>query len=64
MRVISPEKLAEDWGIDFTNPHRLELEAAGKFPKRVRIGARRYGYLVEELEAWLKSRAALRNAAA
>jgi prophage regulatory protein len=64
MRIISPDQLVEEWGIDFTNPYRLELEAAGKFPKRVRIGARRYGYLPEELEAWLKDRAALRNTAA
>jgi hypothetical protein len=32
MRIISPAELASLKGITFSNPHRLYLEAAGKFP--------------------------------
>jgi predicted DNA-binding transcriptional regulator AlpA len=62
MRIISPAELASLKGITFSNPHRLYLEAAGKFLKRVKLGERRYGYLENELDGWLKERAALRNA--
>jgi prophage regulatory protein len=64
MRIISPAELAIHKGVSFTNPYRLELEAAGKFPKRVKLGERRYGYVEDEIEAWLKQRAALREVAA
>lgn len=62
MRIISPAELASLKGITFSNPHRLGLEAAGKFPIRVKLGERKYGYLENELDSWLKERAALRNA--
>jgi len=61
MRIISPAELATLKGIPFTNPYRLQLEAQGKFPKRVKLGQRRYGYLEDELDHWLKERAALRE---
>jgi prophage regulatory protein len=64
MRIISPAELAGLKGISFSNPHRLELEARGKFPRRVKLGDRRYGYVEEEIDSWLKQRAALREAAA
>jgi prophage regulatory protein len=64
MRIISPAELASLKGITFSNPHRLDLEAQGKFPKRVKLGERRYGYLENELENWLKERAALREPSA
>ena len=64
MRIISPAELAGLKGVTFSNPYRLELEAQGKFPKRVKLGERRYGYVEEELDIWLKQRAALRTVAA
>jgi predicted DNA-binding transcriptional regulator AlpA len=64
MRIVSPAELASVKGITFSNPHRLDLEAQGKFPKRVKLGERRYGYLEEELDRWLKERAALRQTSA
>jgi predicted DNA-binding transcriptional regulator AlpA len=45
MRIISPAELASLKGVTFSNPYRLELEAQGKFPKRVKLGERRYGYV-------------------
>ena len=64
MRIISPAELASLKGITFSNPYRLDLEAQGKFPRRVKLGERRYGYLENELDNWLKERAALREPAA
>ena len=46
--------------IPFTRQHVLRLEKAGKFPRRMRIGARRVGWLLSEIEAWVGERAALR----
>jgi predicted DNA-binding transcriptional regulator AlpA len=63
MRMISPAELVPLKGINFSNPYRLELEALGKFPKRVKLGERKYAYIEAELDSWLKERAALREAA-
>lgn len=64
MKIIPPDQLEAETGIRFSNPHRLELEQRGEFPRRVKLGARRYGYIDEEIYAWMKRRAALREAAA
>jgi predicted DNA-binding transcriptional regulator AlpA len=61
MKLLSPEDL-KALGISFRNPHRHTLERDGKFPKRVRLGDRRYAYVEEEIQNWLKGRAALREA--
>jgi prophage regulatory protein len=63
MRIISPSELSPMKGIKFCNPYRLELEARGKFPRRIRLGTRRYGYAEHELDAWLEKRAAQREGA-
>ena len=39
--------------IPFTRQHVLRLEKAGKFPRRIQIGARRVGWLLSEIEAWV-----------
>ena len=62
MRIVSPAELAPLKGIYFSNPYRLELEAQGKFPRHVKLGERKYGYIEDEIDAWLKARAALRTA--
>jgi predicted DNA-binding transcriptional regulator AlpA len=61
MRIISPSELGPLKGITFTNVWRLELERQGNFPKRVKLGLRRYGYLERELDQWLEQRAAGRE---
>jgi len=61
MRIISRHELAPIKGIAFSNPHLLDLEQQGKFPKRVRLGERRYGWFEHEIDAWLEDRAALRD---
>jgi predicted DNA-binding transcriptional regulator AlpA len=64
MRIISPSELAPLKGITFANVWRLELERLGKFPMRIKLGMRRYGYLESELDRWLEERAAGRERAA
>jgi prophage regulatory protein len=61
MRIISPSELVPLKGITFTNVWRLELERLGKFPKRIKLSVRRYGYLESELDRWLEERAAGRD---
>ncbi|MFM9942169.1 MAG: helix-turn-helix transcriptional regulator [Hyphomicrobiaceae bacterium] len=58
LRVISWRELSEM--IPFTRQHILRLEKAGKFPRRIRIGTKRVGWLYSEIEAWITGRAALR----
>ena len=43
---------------------RYRMERAGQFPQRVRLtnNSARHGWLLGELEAWVKARAAARNA--
>lgn len=43
--------------VPYTPQHIARLEKAGKFPKRIRIGERRVGWRLSEIEAWLDERA-------
>ncbi len=62
-RIISHEALA-DKGITYSKPHLWRLEKAGKFPKRVAIGAARYGYVETEIDGYVDALIANRDAAA
>jgi len=62
MRILSRSDLRERKGIRFSNVWLLELEQRGKFPKRVRLGERRFGWLEHEIDRWIEQRAALRAA--
>jgi prophage regulatory protein len=48
-------------GIPYSNMHLHRLEAAGRFPKRLRVGARA-AWLENEIEDWLQARVAERDA--
>jgi prophage regulatory protein len=39
--------------VPYSPQHILRLEKQGKFPKRIRIGLRRVGWYLSEIEAWL-----------
>ena len=43
--------------VPYTTQHILRLEKRGEFPKRIRIGARRVGWYLAEVETWLEERA-------
>lgn len=42
--------------VPFSSQHVLRLEKMGKFPKRIKIGERRVGWRLSEIEAWLVER--------
>jgi prophage regulatory protein len=50
--------------IGYSNSHLKRLEAAGKFPKRVRLGDGRPGWVFEEYEEYCAARIAEREEAA
>ena len=47
-------------GIIFSAAHLLRLEAAGRFPKRVRLSRLRVAWVRQEVFAWIEQRAAER----
>jgi prophage regulatory protein len=47
-------------GIQWSRTHIIRLERAGKFPKRVRIGANSFGYVAEEIDNHIAQLAAAR----
>lgn len=42
--------------IPYSQNHLRRLEAAGDFPKRIRIGANRVAWLKDEVENWIADR--------
>ena len=61
-RLVSKKELKSVCGIPYTPQHIGRLEAAGKFPKRVRLGPNRVAWLLFEVDAWLNERIAFRDA--
>jgi len=47
--------------VPYTRQHILRLENAGKFPRRVRVGDNRIGWLLAEIEDWIAVRASARD---
>jgi prophage regulatory protein len=47
--------------IAYSKPHLWRLEKANKFPKRVPIGAGRYGYVESEIDAYIELKIAERD---
>jgi prophage regulatory protein len=60
MRLLSKKAVREK--VLYSPAHIARLEAAGKFPKRVRLGPARVGWVDEEVEDWLRKRIAERDA--
>ena len=42
--------------VPYTPQHILRLEKQNRFPRRIRIGERRVGWLLSDVEAWLETR--------
>ena len=47
--------------IPYSKPHLWRLERAGKFPKRVPIGAGRYAYIEAEVDEYIAQKIAERD---
>ena len=63
MRILNAADLKAK-GIGYHAVHLARLEAAGKFPRRVKLSegvGGRVGWLENEVDAWILARAALRG---
>ena len=54
MRMLSKRQLKEL--VLYSPQHIARLEEAGQFPKRVRLGANRVGWVESEVLEWLQKR--------
>ena len=59
-KLVSKKELKSTYGIPYCPAHIARLEAAGQFPKRVKLGACRVAWVAEEVEAWIEERASNR----
>ncbi len=54
MRILSKRQVKEL--VLYSSQHVARQEAAGQFPKRVRLGANRVGWVEDEILDWLRER--------
>ena len=54
MRILSKRQVKDL--VLYSPQHIARLEAAGRFPKRVRLGQNRVGWVEGEVLDWLQSR--------
>lgn len=59
MKIISKRQLKEL--VLYSPQHIARLEKAGQFPKRVRLGQARVGWIEDEVLDWLNQRIARRD---
>jgi prophage regulatory protein len=62
-QLVTKKELKSVFGVPYTFQHIARLEAAGQFPKRVRLGACRVAWVAEEVQAWIDERVANRDTA-
>lgn len=60
MKLLSKKAVREK--VLYSPQHIARLEAAGQFPKRVRLGQGRVGWIEDEVEDWIRVRIAQRDA--
>lgn len=59
MKIISKRQLKEL--VLYSPQHIARLEVAGTFPKRIKLGNARVGWIEGEVLAWLQERIDARN---
>jgi prophage regulatory protein len=60
MKLLSKRQVKER--VLYSYAHIDRLEAAGLFPKRIRLGQNRVGWLEQEIDAWIEAKLGERNA--
>jgi hypothetical protein len=60
-RLVAPDRLHPDFGITLGDRQRKDLEAEGKFPKRVPVTERTHAYVEDELFDLISARIAQRD---
>jgi prophage regulatory protein len=58
---LIPYSALKGKGVPYSKPHLWRLEKALKFPLRVPIGPGRYGYVEEEIDAYVAALIAARD---
>jgi len=58
MQLVSKKELKSVMGVPYSHAHIARLEAAGRFPKRIRLGPNRVAWIRSEIEDWIKQRIA------
>ena len=59
LKILSRIQLAEL--LPYSLSHIARLEKAGRFPKRIKLGANRVGWLESEIDQWIEARVNARN---
>ncbi len=54
MKILSKKEVTEL--VLYSPQHIARLEAAGKFPKRVKLGSNRVGWVEQEILDWLQAK--------
>jgi len=62
-RIIPFEDLRPKKGIPYSKTQIWRLEKRGQFPRRVRIGPNRHGWVEDEIDQLIADRIAARDAA-
>ena len=62
-KLLSFAELTTTRGITFSRRHLKRLEDERKFPRRVVLGENKIGWVVTEIDEWLATRLAARDAA-
>ena len=60
-KLVSKKELTTLLGIPYSPQHIARLEAAGTFPKRLRLGQCRVAWVLAGVEAWIEARLAERD---
>lgn len=55
-KLVSKKELRTLLGIPYSFAHIKRLEDAGKFPKRLQLGACRVAWFLDEVVEWIDSR--------
>lgn len=58
IRIITKKQLSKL--IPYSMPHVKRLEDQGKFPRRVQLGENRVGWVLGEVETWIRTKMAER----
>ena len=59
MKVLSKKQVREK--VLYSPQHIARLEKLGQFPKRIRLGRSRVGWIEDEVDDWLNQRIAERD---
>lgn len=60
-RLVTKKELRSVCGIPYTPQHIARLEAAGEFPKRIKLGRNRVAWVLAEVDSWIAERINLRD---